>query len=145
MRRRTLEWFHHWLCHPGETRLEQTIRQTMTWPKLRSELRAYVRTCHRCQMSKCTKRNYGHLPPKTAHKISWSEIHCDTVGPYSVKQVDRKTGKTYTLKLAAMTMIDPVTNWFEIVQIPADFGSDHITNAFHDHWLARYPRPVSVT
>ena len=69
----------------------------------------------------------------------------DTVGPYSVKQICKKTGKVFTLQLAAMTMIDPVTNWFEIVQIPADFGSDHITNAFHDHWLARYPRPCSVT
>ena len=23
-------WYHHWLCHPGETRLENAIRQTMT-------------------------------------------------------------------------------------------------------------------
>ena len=122
LRRRTLQWFHHWLCHPGETRLEQTIPQTMTWPKLRQEVRTYVRTCHRCQMSKRNKRNYGHLPPKTAHKIPWSEVHCDTVGPYSVKQICKKTGKVFTLQLAAMTMIDPVTNWFELFKFQRTLG-----------------------
>ena len=56
----------------------------------------------------------------------------------------------------AMTMIDPVTSWFEIVQIPVievrnpktkekelkiDITSARISQLFNNTWLCRYPRP----
>lgn len=45
-----------------------------------------------------------------------------------------------------MTMINPVTGWFEILQIPyEDMSSDKISNIFYDNWLSRYPLPLSVT
>ena len=37
LRHQVLTWYHHFLCHPGATRLEQTIAQTMTWPLLPTE------------------------------------------------------------------------------------------------------------
>ena len=42
-----------------------------------------------------------------------------------------------------MTMIDPATNWFEIVPIK-DPDSDSCQKAFDSYWLARYPRPQEV-
>jgi hypothetical protein len=29
---RLLPWYHEYLLHPGQTRTENTIRNTMTWP-----------------------------------------------------------------------------------------------------------------
>ena len=58
-----------------------------------------------------------------------------------------------------MTMIDPVTGWFEIVEIPSyiitdvknkklqeniDKSSARISRIFDQTWLSRYPRPSKV-
>jgi hypothetical protein len=31
-RQRVLSWYNEYLLHPGQTRTEKTIRNTMTWP-----------------------------------------------------------------------------------------------------------------
>ena len=57
-----------------------------------------------------------------------------------------------------MTMIDPATGWFEIVNIPTfdlkevalvndeyiDKSSDRVSQMFNNTWLWRYPRPRKV-
>jgi hypothetical protein len=43
-------------------------------------------------------------------------------------------------------MIDPVTRWFEIIQVPADDKSSaRISQLFNIAWLSRYPRPRYIT
>jgi hypothetical protein len=34
LRQRVLSWSHEYLLHPGQTRTEKTISNTMTWPGL---------------------------------------------------------------------------------------------------------------
>ena len=34
LQKRAVMWYHHYLQHPGETRLEETLRATMTWTGL---------------------------------------------------------------------------------------------------------------
>ena len=42
-----------------------------------------------------------------------------------------------------MTMINPATSWFEIVQVPIDDKSlAHISQIFNNSWLSHYPWPV---
>ena len=92
------------------------------------------------------------------------------IGPYTVTinqyQVDGSV-KEATLQLTCMTMLDPVTGWFEIVEVPQyitqeiqtskDVRSkklvDHsfigkssarISRLFDQVWLSRYPRPKKV-
>ena len=44
-----------------------------------------------------------------------------------------------------MTFTDPVTGWFEIVQVPsADQSSARILQLFNQTWVSRYPRPQRV-
>ena len=57
-----------------------------------------------------------------------------------------------------MTMIDPATGWFEIVEIPTfnldevtagndeymDKSSAGVSQMFNNTWLYRYPRPYKV-
>ena len=48
------------------------------------------------------------------------------------------------LHLKAITMIDPVTGWFEIAQY-GDIRAISIANSVETMWLSRYPRPIEIT
>jgi hypothetical protein len=51
LQRRVVEWYHEYLCHPGETRTEQTIRQHYTWEKIRKMIHDICTTCLTCQFT----------------------------------------------------------------------------------------------
>jgi len=136
-------WYHHWLLHPGADRLRNTIKTTFTWPGMRSDIENHVKTCHKCQMAKKSMIKYGKLPPKDAEIDPWHSVQVDCIGPYTVYQ--KNGNKRKKLQLRALTMIDPVTSWFEIAGInDSEFNSEKVSTLFHDYWLSRYPRPVQV-
>ena len=60
----------------------------------------------------------------------------EKIGLY--KLVD-STGKTYTLN--DMTMADPASGWFEIVEVP-NKGAETTSLLLDLIWLSRYPRPM---
>ena len=43
---RTLEWYHHYLCHPGGDRLAATLSQVCTWRGIVSQARDLCKKCH---------------------------------------------------------------------------------------------------
>ena len=138
LQQRVVEWFHEYLCHPGENRTEETISQTMTWPKLRSHVHMYCSTCKQCQLTKKNRKQYGHLPAKENVDVQpWQRVNVDLIGPYTVKT------STGTHELRAMTMIDPATRWFEIVAIKKP-TAEECMEAFDNTWLCRYPRPQYI-
>ena len=84
----------------------------MTWPNLREQVRSFCKTCRKCQLFKKTRLQYGHLPAKKDIEIKpWQRVDVDLIGPYTVNTPTKK------YELRAMTMIDPATRWFEIVQV----------------------------
>jgi hypothetical protein len=52
LRHRAVSWYHHYLQHPGHSRLEETIRSVMYWKGMRTTIRRYVKTCQSCQVNK---------------------------------------------------------------------------------------------
>jgi hypothetical protein len=52
LQQRIVAWYHHYLAHPRMTRLEATLRETMTWPNMRKDIESHVRTCPQCQKYK---------------------------------------------------------------------------------------------
>jgi hypothetical protein len=40
---RAVAWYHHYLQHPGHTRLEETLKQAMYWTDMRSSIRQFVK------------------------------------------------------------------------------------------------------
>jgi len=92
----------------------------------------------------------------------WQTVHTDLIGPYTItaKQIQPDgTTKEKEFHLTCMTMIDPVTGWFEIVEVPnfiiediknkqfretIDKTSARISRLFDQVWLSRYPRPREV-
>jgi hypothetical protein len=54
---RVVTWYHDILCHSGETRTEQTLRQQFWWPKLRNDVHDVCSKCDTCQRTKRTTKN----------------------------------------------------------------------------------------
>jgi hypothetical protein len=61
----------------------------------------------------------------------------DMVGHFTIKTPLKTHSKL------GLTMIDPATGWFEIVQANAKTATS-IQDLFHYTWLARYPCPQFI-
>ena len=129
LRERIMEWYHIQLVHPGSTRMISTIQASMYWHGMKKDVEQYVKTCDVCQRCKKQKKKYGHLPPKKAETIPWKRVNVDLIGPYTIKT------KRKTYQLQCMTMIDPVTNWFEIGRVFPPSAAE-CQQVFDSLWLA---------
>ena len=118
------------LMHPGITRMTKTIQMHFTWPGLSKDVENLCKRCRTCQLTKKTKKKYGHLPPKEAEATPWDTLCIDLIGPYTVKEVGKKK-----YLLHCLTMIDPATGWFEIVEIPSG-KADDVSNMLEQTWFA---------
>jgi hypothetical protein len=52
LQRRAVLWYHHYLKHPGHTRLEETMKATIYWKGMRSTIRSLPKLCRSCQVNK---------------------------------------------------------------------------------------------
>jgi hypothetical protein len=138
LQRRIVTWYHNMLCHSGETRTEQTIRQQFWWSNLRNDVHNICSKCDTCQRAKRTTKKYGHLPAKEAEADPWEVLCVDLVGPYTIKRRGKKN-----LILWCLTMIDPATGWFEMREIP-NKEAITVANLVEQTWLTRYPWPNQI-
>ncbi len=106
-------WYHHYLQHPGHIQLEEIMKATMYWKGMRTTIRLITKSCRTCQVNKKQKLKYGHLPPKPFITVPWRELYVDLIGPYTLKDKDGTI-----IDFMALTMIDPATSWFEVVELP---------------------------
>ena len=134
LRPQILRWYHNILGHPGEQRTERTIRQKSCLARSPIGSR-HVFCCHECQLYKTHRKKYGILPLKTPEEKPWTTICVDLIGSYDVTTADDEE-----LTLNAMTICDPVTGWFEIVEIP-NKSAKTTARKLNQMWLTRYPRP----
>ena len=98
----------------------------------------HVQACDTCQKSKKTGKKYGTLPEKKVESQPWETLHIDMYGP---KTIRRTNGDV--LQFQVVTMIDPVTGWFEMVSYD-DGSAETIANLVEMTWLMRYPRPSKI-
>ena len=54
-------WYHHYLQHPGYTRLEEMLRAVMYWKGTRNHIQSCTKSCKSCQVNKRKKQKYGKL------------------------------------------------------------------------------------
>ncbi len=164
LRHRAVSWYHHYLQHPGHLHLEETMIFVMYWKGMHTTIRRYVKTYQSCQISKRHSQKYGHLPPKLVITIPWKVLCVDLIDPYTLKGKDGSS-----IDFMCLTMIDPTTSWFEIVELPTvtqettvppagkgkkvtfykytkvaepyfDKSSAQISNLVYKTWFSRYPR-----
>ncbi len=49
---RAIKWYHHYLQHPGHTRLEATMNAAMYWKGMHTTIRSITKSCKSCQVNK---------------------------------------------------------------------------------------------
>ncbi len=76
-------------------------------------IQRYVKSCRSCQVNKRHSLKYGHVPPKLVMTTPWRALCVDLVDPYTLKGKDGSS-----IDFMCLTMIDPATSWFEIVELP---------------------------
>jgi hypothetical protein len=115
------------LGHPGEKHTVATITQQYMskWQNMSQSVRLY----------KGQKKKHGHLPVKDVEAHPWQTLCVDLIGLYTVCK------KNGTHSLHAMTMFDPATFWFEVVEIPYKRAVT-CANLVENTWLCCYPRPL---
>jgi hypothetical protein len=79
LQRRAVLWYHHYLQHPGHTRLEELMKATMYWKSMRNTIRSLTKSCKACQVNKKRKLKYGHLPPKIIITVPWRVLCVDLI------------------------------------------------------------------
>lgn len=138
--RGVIKWYHQMLVHPGSVRLIQTIKSLFYWPNLKRTIEDYCKKCKICQMCKKQKKKYGKLPAKRAEETKWRCVNCNFYGPATV----RNKNKTKAIQLLCMTMIDPVTSWFEVAVIKGRPTALKAQRILDSYWLSRYPMPEEI-
>ena len=114
------------------------MAQTFYWPGMKAQCEHCVKHCSICQWCKKHNTKCGKLPQKDVEKSEpWSRVNVDLIGPLNVRA---KNGR---FKLNALTMIDPATGWFKIVQLK-NTTTATVAAAFDDTWLSRHPRPQFI-
>ena len=139
--------------HPGHTRLEETIAASMYWRSLRSDVRKHVKKNKSSQLGKKRTHQYmASFSHKVAKTVPWRSVCVDLIGPYTIKACDR-----IVLDFMCLTMIDPATGWFEIIELPLasiaikregteitevmiDKSSASVAKLFNKQWLSHYLR-----
>ncbi len=122
---------------------------------MRTSIRSITKLCKACQVNKKQKLQYGHLPHKTVITIPWRALCANLIGPYTLK-----SKKSTVMDFMALTMINPATSWFKIVELPSmhqlktiaikgtessiveeifNKSSDCIAQLVNKNWLSRYP------
>ncbi len=113
LQRRAVLWYNHYLQHPRHTQLEETIKATMYWKGMHTTIWSLTKSCRACQVNKKGKPKYGHMPPKTVITVPWMALCVDLIDPYTLKGKDGPI-----IDFMALTMINPATSWFNVVELP---------------------------
>ena len=103
----TMNWYHHYLQHPGASRMERTLGSVVYWPGMSKDIRRLCTTCKLCQLAKRTKGKYGKLPPKDLELRPWHTVCVDCIGPFTIKTKNPKTKEIRNRTVRALTIIDP--------------------------------------
>ena len=88
--KKTVDWYHEMLCHPGETQKYHTLRQHFDCKGLCTTVHDVCKKCPTCQKAKTTNQKYGKLPPKQAETNPWDTLCVDLIGSYTIPQKVKK-------------------------------------------------------
>jgi hypothetical protein len=103
---RAVKWCHHYLQHPGHTRLEEMINAATYWKGMCTTIWSITKSCRSCQTNKRWNLKYGHLPPKTIMSNPWECLCVNLIGPYTLKGKDN-----LQIDFIALTMIGLASSW----------------------------------
>ena len=135
MRDKVLKLYHLLQVYPGEKRIERTICFVYSWKGLKVDVDLVCKHQHMYKMSKNSGRKKYRLlvPEKICEITKWSQVKVDCWG---IKTVQNKSGEV--CKIHIMTMVYPVTCWFELAQLKGKPNAFRCSEHFNYVWLAYY-------
>jgi hypothetical protein len=80
---------------------------------MRVTIRSITKSCKTCQINKRRNIKYGHLLAKLVTSTPWECLCVNLIGPYTIKGKE-----SLQIDFVALTMIDPASSWFEIMELP---------------------------
>ena len=89
------------------------MKAVIYWKGMRNTIQSKTKSCKTCQVKKKRTQKYGHLPPNIVISTPWEALCVNLVGPYTLKGKDSSS-----IDFMALTMIDPASSWFKIVELP---------------------------
>jgi hypothetical protein len=113
LQHRAVAWYHCYLQHPGHSRLKEIMRSVMYWKGMHTTIQRYIKSCRSCQVNKRHSLKYRPVPPKLVITTPLRALCVNLVGPYTLKDKDGSS-----IDFMCLTMINPATSWFEIVELP---------------------------
>jgi hypothetical protein len=147
----------------GHSCLKEMMISMMYWKGMCNTIWSYIKSCKFCQINKRHSQKYGCVPLKLVIKALWRALCVDFIGPCTLKGKDCSS-----IDFMCLTMINPATSWFEIVELPTvtkltvptmgkgknvtfdnytkgseatfDKSSAQISNQVYKTWFSRYPR-----
>ena len=124
----------HALSHPGVRASQKLVGQRFVWFGMRSDIRAFVQTCIKCQQAKVIRHNRAPLHSFKAPNKRFAHIHVDIVGPLPVSH-----DYSYLLSI-----ICRFTRHVELIPL-RDVTATECANAFLLHWVGRFGCPTQMT
>lgn len=135
---RVVKYYHESMAHAeGAERLSKTIKRHYYHRDIDSLCKRHVQECTQCAKSRRGGKIYGESAPRDASATPWQEVHCDSIGPWTIEL------RAKELKFHAMTMIDPGTNLVEIKRTLSTTAVEGAA-AVENTWLSRYPKPLKI-
>jgi hypothetical protein len=96
------------------------MNAAMYWKGMRTSIQLIMRSCKAGQINKRLNVKFGHLPPKTVISNPWECLCVNLIGSYTLKGRDN-----LQINFMALTMKDPASSWFKIVELPTDRNNLH--------------------
>ena len=64
LQRRAVLWYHHYLQHPGHTRLKETMNAAMYWKGMRTTIWSLTKSCKSYKLTSGSHKNIWAPPTK---------------------------------------------------------------------------------
>ena len=106
-----MKCYHTYILHPGIDIMYVMILQNLYWPGIRKDVHIKVTRCDTCQRTNFSIFKNGKFPDKLAEETPWNKLCVDIIGPYKILSKGKEP-----IILKYVTMIDPVTGFFETIQ-----------------------------